>query len=74
MTGGGADAHVMAHRVSTAWINFARKGDPNHDGLPRWPAYTRENGNTMILDNRCGIRQHHDRELLEVTAGGPSLW
>ncbi len=27
----------LAHRVSTAWTNFARTGNPNTRGLPQWP-------------------------------------
>lgn len=70
MTGGGRAAHNLADRVSQAWINFARYGDPNHAGLPRWEPYTAQNGITMFFDDHCHIRQHHDRELLELTPAG----
>ena len=68
MTGGGEDAYVLEDKVSQAWINFARNGDPNHDGLPTWQPYTEENVTTMFFDNTCFIRHHHDKELLKVTA------
>ena len=29
-----AGSRELAAKVSDAWINFARKGDPNHPGLP----------------------------------------
>ena len=70
MTGGDRDAQNLADRVSQAWINFARYGDPNHEGLPRWEPYTEENGTTMFFDNHCHIRHHHDRALLELGPGG----
>jgi carboxylesterase type B len=35
--------------MSTAWVNFAKTGNPNGGDLPQWDAYTRENGNVMIL-------------------------
>jgi para-nitrobenzyl esterase len=39
--------------MSEAWIAFARSGDPNHDGLPEWPAYDLDRRSTMIFDNQC---------------------
>ncbi len=66
--GGGKDARLMADRISPAWINFARYGNPNHKGLPHWPAYTRAGGAVMILDNQSIVRNHHDRELMSILA------
>jgi len=66
--GGGAEARALADKVSQAWINFARNGNPNHKGLPSWPAYTRANGATMIFDNTCVVRNHHDKELMSILA------
>jgi para-nitrobenzyl esterase len=40
----------LADRMSDAWIAFARAGDPNHDGLPRWPAYDTAARATMLFD------------------------
>jgi para-nitrobenzyl esterase len=66
MTGGGEDARALAARVSDAWINFARSGDPNHAGLPRWPAYKPEQGAVMIFDNRCEVKNDPDRAERQV--------
>ena len=68
MTGGGEEAHALAEDVSRAWINFARTGDPNHDGLPAWPMYTAAEGATMMLDVESSVRNHPDRALLEFVA------
>lgn len=71
MTGGGEAAQVLADKMSGAWLNFARTGDPNAEGLPEWKPYTAENGATMIFNNDCGMKYNHDKELLEVVMAFP---
>jgi para-nitrobenzyl esterase len=66
MTGGGPDAYALADLLSSAWINFARTGNPNTQGLPIWPAYTKENGATMIFDTKSSLRNHFDDGLLKI--------
>ena len=29
----------LADTMSSYWVNFAKSGDPNHAGLPEWPAF-----------------------------------
>ena len=65
-TGGGEAAQAMADKVSQAWINFARFGDPNHEGLPEWPVYASENGASMVFDGVPYVGFHHDAELLSL--------
>ena len=67
---GGSEAKELEERISKAWINFARTGNPNHDGLPLWPAFTRENGYTMIFGNECEIRENFDYKLLSLLRPG----
>jgi para-nitrobenzyl esterase len=67
MTGGGKEAYLLADKVSQAWINFARNGNPSHKGLPAWQPYTPEKGATMIFDNQCVEKYHHDKEFLSIT-------
>ncbi len=55
MTGGGAFAVELAHKVSDAWVRFARTGNPNGAGLPHWPPFAPETQATMIFDNRCQV-------------------
>ena len=66
MTGGRPEAYTLANRISQAWIQFARTGNPNHAGLPGWGSYTQANGTTMFFDNECTIRHHHDQALLKL--------
>jgi para-nitrobenzyl esterase len=67
MTGGGKEAYTLAGKVSQAWVNFARTGNPNHKGLPTWQKYSPEKGATMIFDNICVEKYHHDKEFLAAT-------
>jgi para-nitrobenzyl esterase len=62
LTGGRPDALALAAQVSGAWVNFARKGDPNHSGLPKWAPYTRERRATMVFDTRCEVRNDPEGE------------
>jgi para-nitrobenzyl esterase len=38
--------------VADAWIAFARNGNPSTPSL-RWPAYTRDGRQIMVLNNEC---------------------
>jgi para-nitrobenzyl esterase len=69
MTGGTKEAQILADKVSQAWINFARLGNPNHKGLPNWPAYNSTNTATMHFDNTCVVKPQMDKELFELVAG-----
>lgn len=71
MTGGGKEAYALADKMSQAWINFARSGDPNHKGLPVWPKYTVDGGATMMFDNVSTVRNQPDKEILELTSAAP---
>jgi para-nitrobenzyl esterase len=66
MTGGGKDAYALAHKVSQAWINFARTGNPGHKDLPQWPAFNETNTATMHFDNQCVVKPQLDKELFDV--------
>lgn len=66
-TGTGDEAYSLADKMSAAWINFAKTGNPNvSKALPLWKPYTRENGETMIFDNESEIVNNHDRELMDL--------
>jgi para-nitrobenzyl esterase len=66
MTGGGPEALDLAGRVADAWVNFARKGNPNHPGLPAWPAYSADKVQTMIFDSKCVVENDPDGEARKI--------
>ena len=47
---GNALTPLVADIMSEALIAFARTGDPNHAGLPRWTPYSLARRETMIMD------------------------
>jgi para-nitrobenzyl esterase len=49
MLGGGPQPQQVANVMSTAWINFAKSGNPSQPGLA-WPAYDTASRDTMIFD------------------------
>ena len=69
MTGAGQEAHDLADKMSQAWINFAKTGNPNHSGLPEWPAYNSSNTATMHFDKTCTVRPQLDKELFAIVQG-----
>ncbi len=50
LTGESPDARALEMQMSEAWLAFARTGNPNHAGLPEWPAYDGADRQTMIFD------------------------
>ncbi|MES2278115.1 MAG: carboxylesterase/lipase family protein [Bacteroidota bacterium] len=63
-----SEARKLADKTARAWLNFARYGNPNHKGLPEWPAFTDANGAMMVFNNKCEVRNDPDgdaRKLLQ---------
>jgi para-nitrobenzyl esterase len=55
MTGEGNDRYALQDKMSLAWTNFARTGNPNHKGIPAWPPFEMTKRATMILGNDCKV-------------------
>lgn len=45
---------ALSHELRSYWVNFARTGDPNGPGLPRWPEFQPGKATVMALgkDNK----------------------
>jgi len=50
MTGTGEDAVRVSATMQRALLSFAKTGDPNYQGLPRWEPYTLPRRATMVFD------------------------
>lgn len=66
MTGGGVAAKALGAKVSQAWINFARSGNPNHAGLPQWKRFDATSKTTMVFDNRSEAKDNLDTAQLTL--------
>jgi para-nitrobenzyl esterase len=55
------EAYALADKTSSAWVAFARTGDPNTSKLPRWPAYSAASRDTMLFNNECRVESDPDR-------------
>jgi para-nitrobenzyl esterase len=49
MTGVGEERYELARKMSAAWAAFARTGNPNHDGIPRWEPWNPTRWPTMLF-------------------------
>jgi para-nitrobenzyl esterase len=48
----------LAETMMSYWVNFAKTGDPNGPGLPKWVAYDRESEPYMDFGDTVQIRNH----------------
>lgn len=61
-SGGGARPRALSYKMADALLAFARTGNPNCNSLPAWSAFTEENGETMILNDICELKNDPDKE------------
>src|SRR5688572_889810 len=61
-TGISPAAQRIADRMSAAWVAFARTGNPNHRGIPDWPAFNATARPTMVFGNETRMVNDPGRE------------
>lgn len=61
-TGGGSRPRKLAEKMAGALVAFMKTGSPNGAGLPAWPKYTSEKGETMVYDDEPVVKNDPDRE------------
>jgi len=55
---GGTGSHqqrALWNTFASAWVAFAKTGNPNNPNTPNWPAYETAKRATMIFDNNTRI-------------------
>ena len=57
---------TISMAMGNYWINFAKYGDPNGKGLPRWPAFTADKTAVMYFAETPHIGPVPDEKSLEV--------
>ncbi len=55
----------LSEVMASYWVNFAATGNPNGDGLPEWPAYTRTDEAALELGDVVQVRQGVRAERLD---------
>jgi len=70
ITGTGPDSRRMADQMAGAWVAFAKSGNPNHAGIPDWPAYTPDKRQTMIFNSTSRVENEPWSELRAMWSEG----
>jgi para-nitrobenzyl esterase len=56
----------ISEAMGTYWTNFAKYGDPNSSEVPRWPAFSSENPEVMVLGPTPHVGSVPSAESLKV--------
>jgi para-nitrobenzyl esterase len=51
-----------------AWASLARNGNPNHKGLPNWPAYSADQRAVMIFNSPSHVETDPTSEVRKIIA------
>lgn len=54
----------LADMMSSYWVNFAATGNPNGNGLPRWPSFDDKNQQAMILGDTVTVGTQIEPQML----------
>ncbi len=63
---------VMCDRLASAWVAFAKTGDPNNPQIPRWPAYDAADRATMVFDTDTRVENDPRGEIRKFWEAMPA--
>ena len=63
LVGDGPEARKLALRFASAWVAFAKTGNPNCAEIPNWPAYDKSKRATMVFDTEIVMQNDPLREM-----------
>jgi para-nitrobenzyl esterase len=75
LLGEGTAPQTLADQMSSAWITFAKTGNPNAQGapMPKWPCYETVSRATLVFDQISAIKSYPTADLAGALAEVP-LW
>jgi para-nitrobenzyl esterase len=56
----------LSDMISAYWVSFAKNGDPNGPGLPKWSAFTENDQQAMVFDAAPSTRPVPNLEKLKA--------
>jgi para-nitrobenzyl esterase len=55
-----SEDHKISEAIMKYWIQFAKMGNPNRQGLPVWPRFTLESNNYLAMDDEATVKNYFD--------------
>jgi para-nitrobenzyl esterase len=72
MSSGGREGRMMAERLASAWVAFAKTGDPNNPKIPHWEPYNAETRPTMMFDSITTLVHDPRSDIRKLWAAMPA--
>jgi para-nitrobenzyl esterase len=60
------DAKKVIDLVQGYWVNFAAKGDPNGNGLVKWPKFSANGDPLLEFEDGATVREHYRQKYLDA--------
>jgi para-nitrobenzyl esterase len=67
--GNAPSTRALADLTSQTWVQFAKTGDPNHAGLPHWPAYDTKTRPSMAFNVQSKVMNDLEGEVRRILEG-----